>query len=58
MSNNNYIMINGKRIDLTDEQIRQMTEQPIHCNPFERVLSGRHYYYSNRCGGAKMDLED
>lgn len=29
MSNNNYIMINGKRINLTDEQIRRMTEQPI-----------------------------
>lgn len=29
MSNNNYIMINGKRINLTDKQIRQMTEQPI-----------------------------
>lgn len=50
MTNNNYIMLNGRRIDLTDEQIRQLTEQTIHSNPFERVLNGRHYYYSNRYG--------
>ncbi len=50
MTNNNYIMINGKRINLTDEQIRQLTEQPIHCNPFERVPKDKNYYYSNRYG--------
>ena len=50
MTNNNYIMINGKRIDLIDEQIRQLTEQPIHCNPFERVPKGKKYYYFTRYG--------
>lgn len=58
MTNNNYIMINGKRIDLTEEQICQLTEQPVHCNPFERVLKNRNYYYFNRYGDVDMLIED
>ena len=58
--NDNYIMLNGRRIDLTDEQVLQLTERPIHCNAFERVLRGKSYYCTNRYGdvGVLTETED
>lgn len=58
MNDNNYLMINGKRIDLTEEQIRQLIEPQVHCNPFERVLSGRQYYYLTRYGDVGVLTEN
>lgn len=42
----NYIVINGKRAELTEEQLRQLGIKPEkkRKNPFERVTKGRQYY--------------
>ena len=39
----NYVVINGKRIELTDEQVKALGIERK--NPFERVADGNPYYY-------------
>lgn len=39
----NYAVINGKRIELTDEQVKALGIERK--NPFERVADGDSYYY-------------
>lgn len=43
----NFIQINGKKIELTDEQVQQITEAGIikRDNPFEKGKNGAKYYY-------------
>lgn len=42
----NYIVINGKKIELTEEQLKQLGIEPEkkRNNPFERVATGNVYY--------------
>lgn len=47
--NNNYAVINGKRIELTDEQVKTLGVE-IRKNPFERVDRGEDYFYINKYG--------
>lgn len=55
----NYIVINGKRMDLTDEQVKTLGIE-TRKNPFERVEPGDDYYYvsSNNYVGAYTDSSD
>lgn len=43
--NENYIVINGKRLDLTEEQLKALGVEPEKKNPFERVKPDERYYY-------------
>lgn len=45
---NNYAMINGKRIELTDEQVKTLGIKRK--NPFERVVKGNVYYRVSEYG--------
>ena len=42
--NENYIMFNGKRVDLTDEQIEKLGLKVEKKNPFKKVKSGNILY--------------
>lgn len=44
--NENYIVINGKKIELTEEQQKQLGIEPQKKNPFERVPEGEVYFLS------------
>lgn len=51
----NYIMLNGKRIDLTDEQVEKIFPkneevEAAKKSPFERVKRGKEYFYINGLG--------
>ena len=49
----NYIVIKGKTVELTDEQIQKMIASGIvkeNTNPFERVHTREIYYYINQFG--------
>lgn len=50
--NENYIVINGKKAELTEEQLKQLGIEPEkkRKNPFERV-TGEKYYYIDMVGG-------
>lgn len=39
----NYIVINGKKMDLTEEQLKQLGIE-VRKNPFERVKNGKTYW--------------
>lgn len=58
----NYIVINGKRTELTDEQLKALGIEPKEKrkNPLERVEPGDDYYYvsSNNDVGAYTDSYD
>ncbi len=43
---NNYIVINGKKMDLTEEQLKRLGIE-VRKNPFERVDDGGRYFYIN-----------
>lgn len=43
----NYIVINGKKMDLTDEQLKQLGIE-VRKNPFERACKGKSYFYIGR----------
>ena len=40
----NYLMINGKRIDLTEEQVEMLSEGYRKEDPFERRINEKYYY--------------
>ena len=46
---NNYAVINGKRIELTDEQVKTLGVE-VRKNPFERIDRGEDYFYINKYG--------
>lgn len=50
--NENYIVINGKKIELTEEQLKQLGIEPEkkRKNPFERVKPNERYYYVGSSG--------
>ena len=50
--NENYIVINGKKIELTEEQLKQLGIEPEkkRKNPFERVAAGDGYYFISYFG--------
>lgn len=45
----NYIVINGKKMDLTDEQLKQLGIE-VRKNPFERVERDEEYYCIKETG--------
>lgn len=47
MENENYIMLGGKKIPLTDEQIKLIQSDVPEKSPFDRVKEGETYYYFN-----------
>lgn len=53
---NNYAMINGKRIELTDEQVKILEIKRK--NPFERVTKGNVYYKITGYGNVDDSRED
>lgn len=48
----NYIVINGKKAEMTEEQLKQLGIEPEkkRKNPFARARFGEKYYYINRFG--------
>lgn len=52
----NYAVINGKRVELTDEQVKALGIERK--NPFERVDDGGPYYFINCYGDIKEDSRD
>lgn len=53
---NNYAVINGKRIELTDEQVKTLGIEKK--NPFERVVKGDVYYRVTEYGDIGDLTED
>lgn len=44
--NDNYIVLNGKRIELTEEQIKILSlESEREITPFTRANREKHYYH-------------
>lgn len=43
----NYIMLNGKKIPLTEEQIKLILAEEVKKSPFDRADEGETYYYIN-----------
>lgn len=41
----NYMMINGKRIELTEEQVKLILADETKKSPFDRLNCGEDYYY-------------
>lgn len=54
---NNYAMINGKRIELTDEQVKTLGIE-TKTNPFNRMGLGSYCYAPNLDGTARTFTED
>lgn len=55
--NDNYAVINGKKIELTDEQIKALgieTRKPL----FDKVDDGGPYYFINCYGGIEADSRE
>ena len=50
----NYIMLEGNKIPLTDEQVKMLRDskkpEKIEKSPFERVYSNSTYFYIDDCG--------
>lgn len=55
----NYIVINGKRTELTDEQLKALGIE-VRKNPFEKVDTDNTYYFINAYGDVDtyMQLDD
>lgn len=54
--NENYIVINGKKIELTDEQVKALLVT-VRKNPFEIVERGEDYFYVNRYGDINNSVQ-
>lgn len=54
--NENYIVINGKKIELTEEQVKSMLVV-VRNNPFEIVERGKNYFYANRYGDINNSVQ-
>lgn len=53
----NYLMLNGKRIDLTEEQVKTLTAEEKK-NPFERVETSGEYFFIKASGIISKMNED
>lgn len=53
----NYIVINGKRAELTEEQLKQLGITPEKKSCFERCESYEKYYYISYAGIVESDIE-
>ena len=58
--NDNYAVINGKRIELTDEQVEAISAEIVEMkiNPFNRMGLGSYYYVPHYDGTARTFTED
>lgn len=56
----NYIVINGKRVELTDEQVEAISAEIVEMkiNPFNRMRLGSYYYVPHYDGTARTFTED
>ena len=57
----NYLVINGKRTELTEEQLRQLGIEPEkkRKNPFDRVsINHGYYYFVDRAGNMVEYVDD
>ena len=54
----NYIMLNGKKIPLTDEQIKLIQSDVPEKSPFDRADEGKTYYYFNHSFDVYDTAED
>lgn len=54
----NYIVINGKKAELTEEQLRQLGIEVEKETPFKRVPDGKSYYYIEYSGEVESDSDD
>lgn len=52
----NYAVINGKRVELTDEQVKALGIERK--NPFERVDGGASYYFINNYANINEDSRE
>ena len=57
---NNYAVINGKRVELTDEQVKAISTEIVEMktNPFNRMGLGSYYYVPIYDGTARTFTED
>lgn len=55
--NENYIVINGKKIELTEEQVKAL-EIKLRKNPFERVAELEAHYYINAFNEVQRASDD
>lgn len=55
--NENYIMLNGKRVDLTEEQIEKLGLKHVN-DPFYKRNETHEYYYINNQGTVSIDLSN
>lgn len=53
----NYIMLNGKKIPLTEEQIKLIQAEEVKKSPFDRADKGETYYYINYLFNVNDDEE-
>lgn len=58
--NENYIVINGKKIEMTEEQLKQLGIEPKkkRNNPFERVAKSENYYYVDAFNDVQCIIDD
>lgn len=58
--NDNYAVINGKRVELTDEQVEAINAEIVEMkiNPFNRMGLGSYYYVPLYDGTARTFTED
>lgn len=56
----NYAVINGKRVELTDEQVEAISAEIVEMkiNPFNRMGLGSYYYVPHYDGTARTFTED
>ena len=54
----NYICINGKKAELTEEQLKALGIELPQANPFERVQKGEKYYCIEALGNVCSYTED
>jgi hypothetical protein len=56
----NYAVINGKRVELTDEQVKAISAEIVEMkiNPFNRMGLGSYYYVPHYDGTARTFTED
>ena len=53
----NYLVINGKRVDFTEEQIKQLGLEVEKKSPFDRVDTNKTYWYIHPSGRIDLYLE-
>ena len=53
----NYICINGKKTELTEEQLKQLGIELPKANPFERAKYSEIYYYISGDGSVTQDRD-